>query len=88
MISVKEKTELPVDIHIYKDNAKTFTRKVDVKLTTSLYAGIFLTALNGCGLWYLLLGYYKALFYALLYYYNKLQFLSLPIYDWWLYWFC
>lgn len=49
MISVKKKTELPVDIHIHKDNAKTFTRKVDVKLTTSLYAGIFLPALKGCG---------------------------------------
>lgn len=45
-----KKPELPVDIHIIKDNAKTFTKKVDVKLTTSLYAGIFLTALNGCGL--------------------------------------
>lgn len=76
MISVK-KTELPVDIHIYKDNAKTFTRKVDVKLTISLYAGVVLPALKGCGMWYLLLGYYKALFYALLYYYNKLQFPSL-----------
>lgn len=50
MISVKKKTELPVDIHIYKDNAKTFTRKVDVKLTISLYAGVVLPALKGCGL--------------------------------------
>lgn len=45
-----KKTELPVDIHIIKDNAKTFTKEVDVKLTTSLYAGIVLPALKGCGL--------------------------------------
>lgn len=72
MIFVKKKLEFFVDIYIYKDNVKIFIRKVDVKLMIFLYVGVVLFVLKGCGLWYLLLGYYKVFFYVLLYYYNKL----------------
>lgn len=56
MISVKKnnnkKKKNPhnsVFTYTYKENAKTFTRKVDDKLMTSLKAGTTFPALKGCG---------------------------------------
>lgn len=45
----KKKTQIRIDMDTYKENVKTFSRKVEDKLMTFLNAGIILPTLKGCG---------------------------------------
>lgn len=48
-ICKKKKTQIRIDMYTYKENVKTFSRKVEDKLMTFLNAGIILPTLKGCG---------------------------------------